>query len=76
VILASGLPRFLDTIPWPASRHLSPSVPDAAAAMARPAWLLPQAVHDAGDQELTWTQIGELLNTTADTAARRYRTKP
>lgn len=38
--------------------------------------LLPQAVHDACDQELTWTQIGELLNTTAATAARRYRNKP
>jgi hypothetical protein len=38
--------------------------------------LLPQAVHDARDQELTWTQIGELLNTTAATAARRYRNKP
>ena len=38
--------------------------------------LLPQAVHDARHQELTWTQIGELLNTTAATAARRYRNKP
>ena len=38
--------------------------------------LLPQAVHDARDQELTWAQIGELLNTTAATAARRYHGKP
>jgi hypothetical protein len=38
--------------------------------------LLPQAVHDARDQELTWAQIGELLGTTAATAARRYRNKP
>jgi hypothetical protein len=38
--------------------------------------LLPQAVHHARDQELTWTQIGELLGTTAATAARRYRNKP
>ena len=38
--------------------------------------LLPQAVHDARDQELTWTEIGELLGTTAATAARRYRNKP
>jgi len=38
--------------------------------------LLPQAVHDARDQELTWAQIGELLNTTAGTAARRYRNRP
>jgi hypothetical protein len=35
--------------------------------------LLPQAIHDARDQELTWTQIGDLLGTTATTAARRYR---
>ena len=38
--------------------------------------LLPQAVREARDQELTWTQIGELLGTTAATAARRYRIKP
>jgi hypothetical protein len=38
--------------------------------------LLPQAVHDARDQELTWSQVGELLNITAATAARRYRNKP
>ena len=38
--------------------------------------LLPQAVRNARDQELTWTQIGELLDTTAATAARRYRGKP
>jgi hypothetical protein len=38
--------------------------------------LLPQAIHDARDQEHTWTQIGELLGTTAATAARRYKNKP
>ena len=38
--------------------------------------LLPQAVHDARDQELTWAQIGELPGTTAATAARRYQSKP
>jgi hypothetical protein len=38
--------------------------------------ILPQTVHDARDQELTWAQIGELLGTTATTAARRYRNKP
>ena len=38
--------------------------------------LLPQAIHDARDQELTWAQIGELLGTTAATAARRYHGKP
>ena len=35
--------------------------------------LLPQAVHDARDQELTWTQIGELLNTTAPRDVDRGR---
>jgi hypothetical protein len=38
--------------------------------------LLPQAIHHARDQELTWNQIGELLGTSATTAARRYRNKP
>ena len=38
--------------------------------------LLPQAVHDARDQELTWAEIGEGLGTTTTTAARRYRNKP
>ncbi len=38
--------------------------------------LLPEAVHDARDHELTWSQIGELLGTTAATAACRYRNKP
>ena len=33
--------------------------------------LLPQAVHDTRDQELTWTQIGELLDITAAMATRR-----
>jgi hypothetical protein len=47
-----------------------------ASLIAQAGQLLPQAVCDARDQELTWTQIGELLGTTATTAARRYRTKP
>jgi hypothetical protein len=47
-----------------------------ASLFAQAEQLLPWAVHDACDQELTWTQIGELLNTTATTAARRYRNKP
>ena len=38
--------------------------------------LLPQAVHQARGQELTWAQIGELLGTTAATAPRRHRRKP
>ena len=44
--------------------------------LAQAEQLLPQAVHDARDQELTWTQIGELTGTTATTAARRYRKHP
>ena len=44
-----------------------------ASLIAQAEQLLPQAVCDARDQELTWTQIGELLGTTAATAARRYR---
>jgi len=47
-----------------------------ASLIAQAEQLLPQAVHDARDQELTWAQIGELTGTTAATAARRYRNKP
>jgi hypothetical protein len=47
-----------------------------ASLIAQAEQLLPQAVHDARDQELTWAQIGELLGTTAATAARRNRGKP
>ncbi len=47
-----------------------------ASLIAQAQQLLPQAIHDARDQELTWAQIGELLNTTAATAARRHRNKP
>ena len=47
-----------------------------ASLIAQAQQLLPQAVHDARDQELTWSQIGELLGTTAATTARRYRNKP
>ena len=36
-----------------------------ASLIAQAEQLLPDAIHDARDQELTWTQIGELLNTTA-----------
>jgi hypothetical protein len=35
--------------------------------------LLPDAVRQARDQELTWTQIGQLLNLAPSTTARRYR---
>jgi hypothetical protein len=47
-----------------------------ASLIAQAQQLLPQAVHDARDQELTRAQIGELLNTTAATATRRYRNQP
>jgi hypothetical protein len=47
-----------------------------ASLIAQAQQLLPEAIRDARDQELTWTQIGELLGTTAATAARRYRNKP
>jgi hypothetical protein len=47
-----------------------------ASLIAQAGQLLPQAVRDARDQELTWAQIGELLGTTAATAAHRYRNKP
>ena len=43
-------------------------------AQAQP--LLPEAVHDARQQELTWTQIGQLLDLTPSTAARRFRNNP
>ncbi len=35
--------------------------------------MVPEAVHAARDQGLTWTEIGQLLGLTAETAARRYR---
>jgi hypothetical protein len=35
--------------------------------------LLPDAVAQARDQDLTWQEIGQLLGITAATAARRYR---
>jgi hypothetical protein len=34
---------------------------------------LHHAVHDARDQQLTWTDIGQLLNQHPNTVARRYR---
>ena len=44
-----------------------------ASLLAQAHALLPEAVHAARDQGLTWTEIGQLLGLTADTAARRYR---
>ena len=35
--------------------------------------LLPDAVAQARDQDLTWNEIGQLLGLSASTAARRYR---
>jgi hypothetical protein len=37
---------------------------------------LPQAVAAARDQGHTWTEIGQLTNLSAPTAARRYRNTP
>jgi len=38
--------------------------------------LLPGSVHDAREQEYSWTKIGQLLGLTPNTAARRYRKQP
>jgi hypothetical protein len=35
--------------------------------------LIPDAVAQARDQELTWEEIGQLLGLSGSTAARRYR---
>ena len=45
-----------------------------ASLIAQAQRLLPETVHDTRDQAFTWTQIGQLLNTSATTAARRYGT--
>ena len=44
-----------------------------ASLLAQGQVLLPGAVAQARDQDLTWDQIGELLGVTGSTAARRYR---
>jgi hypothetical protein len=44
-----------------------------ASLLAQAHALLPDAVTDARDQDLTWTEIGQLLGLSASTAARRYR---
>lgn len=38
--------------------------------------LLPEAIHDARDQDLTWTEIAQLLNTSVASAQRRHRQRP
>jgi hypothetical protein len=47
-----------------------------ASLIAQAERLLPDAVHDARDQEFSWAEIGQLLNLSPATAARRYRTTP
>jgi hypothetical protein len=44
-----------------------------ASLLAQGQVLLPGAVAQARDQDLTWDQIGALLGLTGPTAARRYR---
>lgn len=38
--------------------------------------LLPEAIHDARDQDLTWPEIAQLLNISVASAQRRYRQRP
>jgi len=44
-----------------------------ASLIAQAQRLLPDAVAQARDQELTWDEIGQLLGLSGSTAARRYR---
>lgn len=44
-----------------------------ASLLAQAQALLPEAVTEARDQDLTWEQIGQLLGLTGPAAARRYR---
>jgi hypothetical protein len=44
-----------------------------ASLLAQAEQLLPDAVAQARDQELTWDEIGQLLGICGPTAARRYR---
>ena len=44
-----------------------------ASLLAQGQALLPHAVAQARDQDLTWDQIGQLLGISGSTAARRYR---
>ena len=68
---AAGQLARLHTAYWPGDSAVR--LHALTSLIAQATQLLPQAVHDARDQELTWTQIGDLLGTTAATAARRYR---
>ena len=44
-----------------------------ASLLAQAQLMLPEAVAQARDQDLTWDQIGQLLGLTDQVAARRYR---
>jgi len=44
-----------------------------ASLLAQAEALLPDAVAQARDQEVTWDEIGQLLGLSGSTAARRYR---
>jgi hypothetical protein len=44
-----------------------------ASLLAQAQQMIPDAVAAARDQELSWAQIGQLLNITPRTAARRFR---
>jgi hypothetical protein len=47
-----------------------------ASILAQAQQLLPDAVRQARDQGHSWTEIGQLLNLSPTTAARRYRSHP
>jgi hypothetical protein len=47
-----------------------------ASLIAQAQQMIPAAVSQARDQEHTWAEIGQLLNLTPATAARRYRNHP
>lgn len=47
-----------------------------ASLIAQAQQMLPDAVHATRDQGHTWIEIGQLLNLSPATAARRYRTNP
>ena len=71
---AAGQLARLRTTHWPGDS--AACLHTLASLITQAQQLLPAAVHDARDQELTWPQIGELPGTTATTAARRYQSKP
>ena len=47
-----------------------------ASLIAQAQQMIPDAVSQARDQEHTWAEIGQLLNLSPATAARRYRNHP